>query len=133
MILAIDPGRDKCGLALLDYQKRVHRQEIIPTKELALYLIPFFRKQAVDFLILGDGTYSDAIKNKLEEITELPVYLVEESRTTLLAEERYRQDHLYRGWRRILAFIKSKPKRPVDDYVAIILAERFLEDNNLEK
>lgn len=133
MILAIDPGRDKCGLALLDYQKNVYRQEIIPTKELAFYLTQFFRKQEVDFLILGDGTYSADVKNKLEEITKLPVYLVEESRSTLLAEERYRQDHLYRGWRRILAFIKSKPKRPVDDYVAIILAERFLDDNDVGK
>ena len=130
MILAIDPGRDKCGLALLDDDQKIHRQEIIPTAGLGLYLTRLMGQYSISRFILGNGTYSAKIEEQLKEIAELPVYLVEESGTTFLAEERYRKEHLARGWRCLFAFIKWRPDRPVDDYVAVILAERFLKDHS---
>ena len=55
---------------------------------------------------------------------------VDEVYSTQEAEKRYREDHPLRGWRRIFKFIEWRPDSPVDDYVAVILAERYLESIN---
>lgn len=128
IVLAIDPGKDKCGYAILDSDKKVYEKGIILTSNLRSYLKKSLNKFSIDGFVLGDGTNSDMIKNILLENFELPVRIINETYTTFEAEKRYRQEKL-KGWKSLLSFITWKPAEPVDDYVAVLLGERFLEKN----
>jgi len=54
------------------------------------------------------------------------VELVDERETTLLARARYFADHPPRGWRRLVPRGMLLPPRPIDDYAALLIAERYL-------
>ncbi len=128
ILLAIDPGRDKCGYAILDNEKKVYEKGITPTSNLVTYLKKRLNKYSIALVVLGDGTFSDQIKKLLLENFKFPVKMINETNTTFEAEKRYRQEKL-KGWERLLSFVTWKPAEPVDDYVAVLLGERFLEKN----
>ncbi|MDI3547043.1 MAG: hypothetical protein PWR10_695 [Halanaerobiales bacterium] len=125
MILAIDPGRDKCGLAVLDGEMTVRYQGIVSGREIEAYLKQLLNRFEIEGIVLGNGTFSEEMEERLKQNFNLPVHLIDEAYTTCEAEKRYREEH-FRGLKSILRFISWKPSRPVDDYVAVILAERYL-------
>ena len=140
IILAIDPGRDKCGYAVLNKLKSgssfdneennwVCEKGITVTPNLRSYLEELLNKYNIGVFVLGDGTNSEKIKDLLLDNFELPVIIVNEAYTTYEAEKLYRREKL-KGWKRIFSFIKWKPSKPIDDYAAVILGQRFLKENN---
>jgi RNase H-fold protein (predicted Holliday junction resolvase) len=56
----------------------------------------------------------------------LPFVLVDERETTLRARARFFVDHPPRGWRRLVPRGMLLPDRPIDDYAALLIAERHL-------
>jgi hypothetical protein len=54
------------------------------------------------------------------------ILVVDEKNTTLQARERYWEHNPRRGWRRFLPSTLQVPPADVDDFVALILAERVL-------
>ena len=84
-VLAVDPGREKCGVAVLAADGTVLLQEVVPTAQ-----------------------------------------LVDEYRTTDEAKAAYWTAHPPRGWRRLIPRGMLVPPVPVDDFVAVILAQRYL-------
>lgn len=134
VVLAIDPGSSKCGLAL------VHRnasggldllwRAVKPVEELcdgvqeAMALRPF------TMIIVGSGTQSKAIINRLREfMPSIGILVVDEKETTLQARERYWEHNPRKGWRRIVPATLQVPPHPIDDFVALILAERVLTES----
>jgi hypothetical protein len=61
-----------------------------------------------------------------EYLPSMGILVVDEKDTTFQARERYWEYHPRRGWRRLLPSTLQVPPDPVDDYVALILAERVL-------
>ncbi len=57
----------------------------------------------------------------------IPIELVDERETTLLARKRYFQAHPPRGWRRLVPRGMLLPPRPIDDFAALLIAERLLD------
>jgi len=136
LILAIDPGRDKTGVAVLDYDGSIHEKEIIKSSELYSYFKLLYNNYNIDNLVLGNGTGRENVFELLSEFKhKLSITEIDESYTTVEAEERYfKEEELSILIKFLRKFLKWKPERAVDDYVAVILAERFLEkkfpDNN---
>ena len=80
--------------------------------------------------MIGDGTSSkEAIKNLKNQIKKVPIYKINEYRTTDAAKIRYWKDNPPKGLKRFLPKGLLVPPRPIDDYAAIILGERYLENN----
>lgn len=127
MILAIDPGSDKCGLAVLDYNKYVHYRGIIATPTIETYLQDLLNKLSIESIIIGDGTHSAELKEKFENQFAREVTTVDESHTTEEAEKRYRAENYGLVLKILSTIVSWKPGKPVDDYVAIILAERYID------
>ena len=123
-VLAIDPGRDKCGIAVLTADGAVLVQEIVPTTHLA-DVVERLAVQYAPTVIMGNGTTSAAAKARVEMLGR-SVTLVDEYRTTDAARAAYWVAHPPRGWRRLVPRGMLVPPVPVDDFVAVILAERFL-------
>jgi hypothetical protein len=57
-----------------------------------------------------------------------PVRLVDEYETTRRARELYVAEHPPRGWRRLVPRGLLSPDRPIDDYAAILIGRRCLEE-----
>ena len=128
-VLAIDPGRAKCGIAVVSAECVLHR-EIALTGELAARAGVLLGRFSPEWLVVGRGTGSAPIIAALESIRgETALVPVDRSHTSELARARYLRETPPRGLRRLLpAFLRS-PENPYDDYVAVILAERWLKEN----
>jgi len=128
-VLAIDPGKDKCGLAVVQPGRVLHR-EVVARDRLAGRVAELVGEYAAHVIVIGDATGSQGV---LREVSGLgrPVELVPEGGTSLEARRRYFREHPPRGLARLVPEGLRVPPRPVDDYVAVILAERFLEKARL--
>ena len=134
--MAVDPGRDKCGIAVLDNTGAIKFQQVIETSNLNLTLSELINTFNLQSIILGNGTTSknakDTISAALMELGKnIPINVVNESHTTEEARKLYWQKNPPRGWRRFLPTSMQVPPVPVDDLVAEILARRFLSLKNL--
>ena len=128
-IAGIDPGRDKCGVAVLNFEGEVKFQEVIATENLQSTLQELKKNFNLEFAVLGNGTTSKSAKKILEKI--LPVKVVEEKHTTELARLEYWKKNPPHGWRKFLPTSMQVPPEPVDGIVAEILVKRFLESEKL--
>ncbi len=130
-IISIDPGREKCGIAAVHQEKGVLQKNIIPTQDLPSIIQEWLTKYDTEIVIMGNGTSSRDAKNLLEKILingqAIAVTLVDEYRTTDDGRRRYWQENPPQGFWRLIPVTMQTPPQPVDDYVAVILAERYLE------
>lgn len=126
VIVAIDPGREKCGVALLAGAATLERQ-VVPTTDLAGYLADRVGRHAVRVIVLGSRTGAAGTRDLLmQRFPALRVVTVEEEGTTLEARRLYFADHPPQGWRRLIPRSLLVPPEPYDDYAAVILGRRFL-------
>ncbi|MDJ0592665.1 MAG: pre-16S rRNA-processing nuclease YqgF [Pleurocapsa sp. MO_226.B13] len=127
-ILGFDPGRDKCGLAIMNRQKQIVDRQIIDSDKAIAKIQQLCQEYAVNLIVIGDGTTSatwcEQIKSSLTP--EVPIVTVNEKNSTLEARDRYWTYHPPRGLQRIIPQGLRVPPRPVDDIVAILLIERYL-------
>ncbi len=126
-ILAIDPGREKSGIVAADDMTILDRS-VVPTANLARIVREWRGRYGIDQVVLGDRTGKDEVHRILAaELAGMPVAVVKEELTTLLARRRYLADHPPRGWRRLLPASMQVPPEPYDDYAAQVILERFFE------
>lgn len=126
-IAALDPGRDKCGLAVLSAAGEILLQRVIATDRLEEEVGEAVSLHIPACLLIGNGTTSDAAKKRIERaIPQLSLVVVDEHRTTELARKEYWKANPPRGWRSLLPTGMQVPPVPVDDFVAVLLARRFL-------
>ena len=124
-VLAIDPGRDKCGIAIVDSLRGVLARGVIPTSTVATIARDWQKAHRPEVLVVGDGTSTRKVCAALSEI-RLPLEVFPEENTTLRARVRYFQEHPRRGWRRLIPTTLQTPPIPVDDYAAVLIAEDYL-------
>ena len=126
-IIAVDPGRDKCGIAVLAMDGHVLYQAVIKTECLLEKIGELLRIHGADTLVMGNGTTSKTAGQGIaESYPELTLEVVDEYYTTQLARKEYWQARPPKGWRRLLPVSMQVPPESVDDFVAVILARRFL-------
>jgi RNase H-fold protein (predicted Holliday junction resolvase) len=126
VILAVDPGREKCGLAVLS-GPRVLTRRVVATGDLPAVAARLAREFGVNTVALGDRTASVQVRLLLAgALPPMPIVVIDEAGTTEAARGRYFAEHPPRGWKRLLPLGMLVPPEPYDDYVAILLAERFL-------
>lgn len=126
--LGFDPGRDKCGVAIMECDLQIHFHQVF-TSETVLAEIPKLCEQfPVEQVVMGNQTTSKQWKEKLESIlsTQITVAMVDERNSSVEARDRYWQMYPPKGLTRLIPQGLRVPPRPVDDIVAILLIERFL-------
>jgi len=127
VILGIDPGTRKCGYALLAALRSAPVAiGIVETPGLEALVRELISRHRIAAIALGGGTHAMPLGALLEGFG-LPVRVVDERETTLRARARYFADCPPRGWRRFVPRGMLLPPRPIDDYAALLIAERYLE------
>ncbi len=124
-VLGIDPGRDKCGVAVLNSAGEIIFQHVIATADLEAALKNLVAQNEIELAILGDGTTHRAAEKILRAVG-LSVQIVDEKHTTEEARRLYWKKNPPRGWRKLLPTSMQVPPEPVDAIVAEILVRRFL-------
>jgi RNase H-fold protein (predicted Holliday junction resolvase) len=98
---------------------------IIAIETLAERLREVVAATPVALAAIGRGTNATVVADVVRSLG-VAVELVDERETSLLARARFFRDHPPRGWRRIVPRGMLLPDRPIDDYAALLIAERFL-------
>jgi len=128
VVIAVDPGRQKCGIAVADRNGMLMKRVIETTclTEVIQELLPRF---SAGTILVGDRTSHHAavstIRAALPKEPSISIQLVDEHKSTEEARRRYWVDHPPRGLARLWPVSLRVPPVPVDDYVAVILAERY--------
>ncbi len=126
-ILGLDPGRDKCGVAVMNDKQEVIYHQVIDSNQAIADLTQLSQQYHPDLIVMGDGTTSKNWQQRIEsDLTTLPVVTVNEANSTLEARDRYWVMYPPKGLQRMVPQGLRVPPRPVDDIVAIILIERYL-------
>lgn len=124
-ILSIDPGREKCGVAVVDVRDGVLARGVIPTNVIATLVRDWARAHRAELIVMGNGTSSGEVRRTLEELG-YPLKVIPERHTTERARKRYFQEHPPRGLWKLIPLGLRTPPMPVDDYAAILIAEDYL-------
>jgi RNase H-fold protein (predicted Holliday junction resolvase) len=128
MYLGFDPGKDKCGVAIVDDQGQVYDQAVIPTN-LVLEKIPALCGQwQVTRLVIGDRTTTKQWQTQLQTVLpQMPIVPVDEHNSTLEARDLYWEMYPASGLQKFIPQGMRLPPRPIDDLVAILLVRRYLQ------
>ena len=129
-IIAIDPGREKCGLAVVESNEDAVLQRVVETTELVSCVRQLAEQYATLTVILGDGTAHKQAETELRGVQVgdklLNVELINEKHSTEEARHLYWKYNPPKGLKRLIPVSMQVPPEPVDGYVAIILAHRYL-------
>ena len=124
-LISIDPGKCKCGLVLVDLQKKkVDQAIVLNTEFLPNYVKNLNGSENISKVIIGNGTTSRQNVEKLDFLKN-DLIIVEEKNTTLRAKKRYFEIFPTRGLKSFLPkeiFIMNKN---LDALSALIILEDY--------
>ena len=90
-VITIDPGKSKCGLVLAEIsEKKVYKAIILKSELLGDYLRNLIAAENISQIIIGNGTTSREIREKLYFFKKEIIFF-EEKNTTYRAKARYFQ------------------------------------------
>ena len=130
MILGFDPGRDKCGVAVLEANSTVHYHQVVVAEEAIANIQQLVSQFGIKLIVMGNLTTSQSWYQQLQSaFTDIPIEMVDEKNSTLEARDRYWQMYSPQGLQKLIPQSLRLPPRPIDDIVAILLIERYLASN----
>lgn len=122
-----DPGKDKCGLAIVSVTGQPILHEVIPSSQALDTLLNWTQTHSVKTVILGDQTGSKTWRSRITEVAPtLEIIPIDERYSSQQARDRYWQMYPAKGLQKLVPQGMRTPPRPIDDLVAIILVERYL-------
>ncbi len=133
-VLAIDPGFKKNGLALVqrtpEGATRLVWRDIVTREGLAAGVKEAGVLSPYDVIVVGNGTRSKETVDLIRaEFPSASILLVDESNTSQAAREKYWEHHTRPWWRRLLPSSLQTPPVDIDDFAALVLAERVLHEH----
>ena len=124
-LISIDPGKYKCGLILAEIsEKKVYKAIILKSELLADYVRNLNTVEDISKIIIGNGTASSEIREKLNFFKK-EIILFEEKNTTFRAKARYFELFPIRGMKSLIpreVFILNKN---LDAVSALIILEDY--------
>jgi RNase H-fold protein (predicted Holliday junction resolvase) len=129
VILGFDPGRSKCGLAVVGVDRIIRYQDVVNSADAIATIQELQRKFPISLIVMGDQTTARDWRQKLDTdlLEPMRVVMVDERNSSLEARDRYWQMYPATGLMQLIPQSFRTIPRPIDDIVAILLIERYLE------
>ncbi len=124
-VIGVDPGTDKCGIAVVAGDGSLLFQQSLPLAEVQQRVGELIQRYPGAEVIVGRGTGRKGVLEALRRLGIRP-RLVDELASTLEARRVYWQHNPPRGWRRLLPRGMLLPPEPIDGWAAYVLARRYL-------
>jgi RNase H-fold protein (predicted Holliday junction resolvase) len=127
MILAIDPGKSKCGLAVLGPDAAVLEKRVVPRPQAPAAILELAAKYSLAVLVVGRSSFGKDLEKELTRLDlNASLVFISEKHSTTQARRRYWQENRPRGLWKMIPTSLRVPPAPVDDHAAVILGERYL-------
>ncbi len=127
MLLGFDPGKQKCGLAVMGLDRKLHFQTVIPSQNAIAKVGSLLDSYPISLIVMGDQTASKQWKAELRSaLPDLRIITVDERYSSEEARLRFWEIYPAQGLMKLVPIGMRSPNRPIDDIVAIILIERYL-------
>ena len=124
-VITIDPGKSKCGLVIAEIsEKKVYKAIILESESLENYVRHLIDAEDISRIIIGNGTTSKEIREKLYFFKK-EIITFEEKNTTFRAKARYFELFPISGLRFLIpreVFILNKN---LDAISALIILEDY--------
>ena len=124
-VITIDPGKSKCGFILADIsEKKIYEAIVLESELLEHYVRNLKTLKDISKIIIGNGTTSEVIREKLDFIKK-KIITFEEKNTTYRAKARYFELFPIRGLKCLIpreVFILNKN---LDAISALIILEDY--------
>ena len=125
MQISIDPGKCKCGLVLVDInKKKVFQAIVLKTEYLPKYVKYLKSFKNISKVIIGNGTTSKEIIEKLEFIRQ-DIIIFEEKNTTFRAKKRFFELFPITGLKTLLPKEFFVMNKNLDAISALIILEDY--------
>ena len=137
MMISIDPGKCKCGLVLAEKtEKKVYKAIILKSELIEDYVRNLNTVEDISKIIIGNGTTSKEIKEKLDFFKK-EIITFEEKNTTYRAKDRYFELFPISGLKCLIPREIFILKKNLDAISALIILEdyckiKFTLDQNLD-
>ena len=126
-LLGIDPGRAKCGIAVVGLDRSLHYHQVVAVREVPRAIESLRELYPISNIVMGDQTGSKHWQQQLERMPNAPrITLVDERYSSLEARDRYWEMYPPKGLGKLIPQSFRTVPRPIDDIVAILLIERYL-------
>lgn len=131
-IIAVDPGSHKVGVAVVSSTPEILYKSVSSRDACNDLISGLIHEFNVEVVVLGNGTCSKEIREFVEtNFPKVHLEVVDETETSRFARERYLKENPPKGIGRLVPMGLRTPSEHYDDYVAVILAERYLRTGNL--
>ncbi len=126
-LLGLDPGRAKCGLAVVGLDRSLHYHQVVEVDAVTETIQKLRESYPISNIVMGDQTGSKEWLKTLEALPNAPrVILIDERYSSLEARDRYWQMYPPTGLSKLMPQSLRSIPQPIDDIVAILLIERYL-------
>jgi RNase H-fold protein (predicted Holliday junction resolvase) len=131
--VGVDPGSAKCGLATMAEDGSEESVAVVPTGEVRERIEREILGGDVRAICIGHATTSAAIVEWAKAAwPDIPLFVVDETNSSMLARELYYADHPPKGLLRFVPRGLLVPKEPIDGYAALIILRRFRRSNGVK-
>lgn len=130
VIVSVDPGREKCGIAVVNSSGTVLKRKVVATNNIIDNLLEFTDIYSADKIVIGSGTFSKTVKKMIiESLPNIPIFVVDETHSTEIARKLYFKEYPPKGIFKIIPLGLQIPPVPYDDFAAVVLAKKYLNLN----
>lgn len=134
VVLAVDPGKTNCGLAVVKFAPGVEDiclRENVDAQMLRQRLKEVAEEYSVDITAIGSGTFSEHALEKAVSAGLPNVQIIDERFSTMEARVRCVESTPTPWYLRIIPKTLRLPKGHCDDWAALILAERAARESGM--
>ena len=126
-LLSIDPGKYKCGLILADTnEKKVYKAIVLKSQLIKDYVKDLNTFEDISKIIIGNGTTSREIRDKLDFFKK-EIITFEEKNTTYRAKARYFELFPIKGLKFLIPREFFLLNKNLDALSALIILEDYCE------
>jgi len=130
LILGVDPGSSKTGVALLTEDGEIKDTEVLLMTDFARALGEFLGPRAIKLCVMGNGTTSDAMRIILGRLLpRAAIITMDEAHSTEEARTLYWQLNPPKGLRKLFPLGMQVPPVNLDGLAAAVLVKRYLQKN----
>ena len=127
-LISIDPGKCKCGLVLVDLDKKNVQQAVVLKSDLLVEYIKSLKAvEVISKIIIGNGTSSEDNIKKLDFLKK-DLIIYEEQNTTYRAKQRYFELFPIRWFQHLMPREVFLINKNLDAVSALIILEDFCDE-----